>query len=168
MTISRRGQIAPLTDPVGSAVREGVNLARGDRGVVVAGVDGSASGQAALEVAAGVARVRGGWLLGVHVLVGLSAVASMAPLTFGYLPQLQAELETEAFLDTASAASAAGVPFGFAVEEGEVSAALRRRAGVVDACLVVVGVDGRHHFWHACPARRLAARTDLPVLLVRR
>ena len=134
-------------------------------GTVVVGVDGTSSGQAALRVAGELAARRGLALLGVHVLRDLSFLSAVAPPVLACLPQWQLEVELEAFLDTAAAAALARVDFAFVTERGDVTSALMRRSRAVGAAFVVVGVDTRHRGWHRCPARRLAACADVPLLV---
>jgi hypothetical protein len=133
--------------------------------VVAAGVDGTCSGQAALAVAARIARGRGLGLLGVHVVCDLDFLTAMAPVAAGYAAQWCVDRELEAFLDTAAAAAAAGVDYAFAADRGEVSRALLASARRAGAGLVVVGIDASHRRWHRCPARRLAASGEMPVVL---
>jgi nucleotide-binding universal stress UspA family protein len=80
------------------------------------------------------------------------------------LPVWRADIEAQAFLDTAAAAGA-GVDWSFTVEEGEVAAVLLRQASRRRAAVLVVAANARHRRWHSCPARRVAARSGRPVVI---
>ena len=136
--------------------------------VVVVGVDGTPSGRAALRAAGEVAARAGLVLHGVHVGSDPLFLWAIAPTVTGCMAHWKVELELEAFLDTAQAAAIAGVDFEFSSESGDVCSALVRQARRAKAALVVVGADARHSGWHPCPARRLARRTDVPVLVAHR
>jgi nucleotide-binding universal stress UspA family protein len=132
--------------------------------VVLAGVDGTLSGQAALRVAAARAAALDAELLGVHVPPVLPWLWS--PELIALTPQLRADVEADAFFDTAAAAEQAGVRWSFVVESGDVASVLRQQAVEVRAAMVVVGARARHRLFHRCPARRLAAACPRPVIVV--
>lgn len=133
--------------------------------VVLVGVDGSVSGRTALGAAALQAHTLGLSLLGVHVPPGLPLLLSASTQLIALLPVWRADLEAQAFLDTAAAAGRAGVDWSFTVEEGEVAAVLLRQASRRRAAVLVVAAGARHRRWHSCPARRVAARCDRPVII---
>lgn len=132
--------------------------------VVLAGVDGTLSGQAALRVAAARAAALDAELLGVHVPPVLPWLWS--PELIVLTPQLRADVEADAFFDTAAAADQAGVKWSFVVKSGDVASVLRQQAVEVRAAMVVVGARARHRGFHRCPARRLAAACPRPVIVV--
>ncbi len=129
------------------------------------GVDGTESGRAALALAAAQAAAMNARLVGLHVPPPLPLLGSMSADMVARLPALRAEVEADAFFDTATAADVAGVPWTFQVESGPVSTVLRRQATTIAASLVVVATGARHRGPHRCPARRLAAACEQPVLV---
>jgi nucleotide-binding universal stress UspA family protein len=132
--------------------------------VVLAGVDGTRSGQAALRVAAARAAALDAELVGVHVPPVLPWLWS--PELIALTPQLRADVEADAFFDTAEAAEQAGVQWSFVVAPGGVASVLRQQAVEVRAAMVVVGARARQLGFHRCPARRLAASCPRPVIVV--
>lgn len=137
----------------------------GSRPVVLAGVDGSRSGWVALEVAARRAAGLGADLVGVHVPPALPVLWSFSADLIARAPEWRMDLEADAFFDTQAAADRAAVGWSFTVERGDVAAALRRRAQLLGAALVVVAAGTRHGYPHRCPALRLAAACNRPVLV---
>lgn len=135
------------------------------RPVVLADVDGSRSGRVALEVAARRAAALGADLVGVHVPPALPLLWSFSPELIARAPAWRADLEADAFFDTAAAAGRVGVAWSFTVARGPVAAALARQARSRGAALVVVAAGTRHRRPHRCPALRLAAACDRPVLV---
>ena len=135
------------------------------RPVVLTGVDGSRSGQVALAVAARQAATLGAELVGVHVPPAVPWLWSLSPGLIAQFPGWLADMEASAFLDTAAAAGRAGLSWCFTVERGEVAAALQRQARRRAALLVVMAAGTRHRWPRRCPARRLAAICDRPVLI---
>jgi nucleotide-binding universal stress UspA family protein len=89
-----------------------------------------------------------------------------SPELIALTPELRADVEADAFFDTAAAAEEAGVEWSFAVASGDVASVLREQAVEVRAALVVVGARARHRGPHRCPARRLAAACPRPVIIV--
>jgi nucleotide-binding universal stress UspA family protein len=57
------------------------------------------------------------------------------------------------------------VDWSFTVEEGEVAAVLLRQASRRRAAVLMMAAGARHRRWHSCPARRVAARSDHPVII---
>jgi nucleotide-binding universal stress UspA family protein len=141
------------------------SVGQGPGKVVLVGVDGSVSGRTALGAAALQARTLGLPLLGVHVPPRLPLWWSTSMQLIALLPVWRADIEAQAFLDTAAAAGGAGVDWSFTVEEGEVAAVLLRQASRRRAAVLVVAAGARHRRWHSCPARRVAARSDCPVVI---
>jgi nucleotide-binding universal stress UspA family protein len=132
--------------------------------VILAGVDGTGSGQAALRVAAARAAALEAELIAVHVPPLMPWLWS--PELIAMTPQLRADVEADAFFDTAAAADQAGVKWSFVVAPGDVASVLREQAVAVRAAMVVVGARARHRLFHRCPARRLAASCPRPVIVV--
>ena len=132
--------------------------------VILAGVDGTRSGQAALRVAAARAAALDAELVGVHVPPVLPWLWS--PELIAMTPQLRADVEADAFFDTAAAAEEAGVKWSFVVAPGDVASVLAQQAVEVRAAMVVVGARARYRLFHRCPARRLAASCPRPVIVV--
>lgn len=150
---------APVTGP-----RAAPSVGQGPGKVVVVGVDGSVSGRTALGTAVLQARTLGLPLLGVHVPPRLPLWWSTSMQLIALLPVWRADIEAQAFLDTAAAAGT-GVDWSFTVEEGEVAAVLLRQASRRRAAVLVVAANARHRRWHSCPARRAAARSGRPVVI---
>ena len=133
--------------------------------VVVVGVDGTCSGQAALRAAAAQAQALGARLVAVHVPPPIPFLWSISVALAGQVVQWREELEEAAFFDTAEVADRAGVDWDFAVDGGDVAGVLAREARRRHAALLVVAAGARHRHAHRCPARRLAAAGDVPVLV---
>jgi nucleotide-binding universal stress UspA family protein len=133
--------------------------------VVLVGVDGSVSGRTALGAAALQARTLGLSLLGVHVPPRLPLWWSTSMPPIALLPVWRADLKGTGVSCTAAAAGGAGVDWSFTVEEGEVAAVLLRQASRRRAAVLVMAAGARHRRWHSCPARRVAARSDRPVII---
>jgi nucleotide-binding universal stress UspA family protein len=133
--------------------------------VVVVGVDGTRSGQVALQAAVDRARALGGRLLAVHVPPPAPFLWSMSLALAGPVAEWRHELEEAAFLDTAQAAGTAGVGWDFTVDLGDVAGVLARQARRRQAAALVVAAGARHRHAHRCPARRLTALRDVSVLV---
>ena len=133
--------------------------------VVLVGVDGTESGRAALALAAAQAAAMKAQLIGLHVPPPLPLLGGVSADMVARLPAWREEVEADAFFDTAAAADGAGVPWTFQVESGSVPTVLRRQATSLVASLVVVATGARHRGPHRCPARRLAASCEQPVLV---
>jgi nucleotide-binding universal stress UspA family protein len=145
---------------------QGAPSLRQDPGkVVLVGVDGSVSGRTALGAAVLQARTLGLPMLGVHVPPRPPPSWATSVMLMALLPVWRADIEAQAFLDTAAAAGGAGVDWSFTVEQGEVAAVLLRQASRRRAAVLVVAAGARHRRWHSCPARRVAARSDRPVII---
>jgi nucleotide-binding universal stress UspA family protein len=135
------------------------------RPVVVVGVDGTCSGREALRLATARAGALGARLLAVHVPPPTPVLWSLSMSLAAEAVQWRAELEEAAFFDTADVADRAGVDWDFAVDGGDVAGVLAREARRRHAALLVVAAGARHRHAHRCPARRLAAAGDVPVLV---
>jgi nucleotide-binding universal stress UspA family protein len=135
------------------------------RPVVVVGVDGTCSGREALRLAATRASVLGARLLAVHVPPPTPVLWSMSMSLAAEAAQWRDDLEEAAFFDTADAADRAGVEWAFTVDGGDVAGVLARQARRRHAALLVVAAGARHRHAHRCPARRLSAAGDVPVLV---
>lgn len=133
--------------------------------VIVVGVDGSDSGRFALRAAATRAALVDGRVVAVHVPPPMPMCWSWAIQTVSQLGPWREQLEAEAFFDTSFAADQAGVRWSFEVSHGDVASALRTAAKVHQASLLVVAAGVRHRWPHLCPALRLAAGRDCPVLV---
>jgi hypothetical protein len=144
----------------------------GRRGcLVVVGVDGTASGQHALQAArlAGDAGLLGldAQLLAVHVQAPspawwASPAAGATLPTVALEPAWRDALELAAFTAAVTMLGGGLLPWRFTVEFGDAGAVLARYRAEGETRLVVVGrrvgrVPAPRRWWHRCPARRLAA-----------
>src|SRR5437588_5654514 len=127
-------------------------------GVVLAGVDGTDSGRAALRTAAGEAVSAGVRLVALHVRRSPRPLELMAWETYPIAEQWRDELELEAWLQCTLLLADLPVEWEYAVVDGEPAQALRSFADDRSARSVYVGSRIRTRWaarLHRCPALEL-------------
>jgi nucleotide-binding universal stress UspA family protein len=155
--------------PQGS-VRDDPAAERGDRSVLVVGVDGSRPSWDAFSWAAGEARRSNGRIIAVFAtpLVGPEAsMAVTAPMDFGAAELARDQMTDELAAEVESRAGELGVEASFVREYADAAQALSRIARSARADLIVVGRSEKmlHHLAGAV-GRRLVLRGDSPVVVV--
>jgi nucleotide-binding universal stress UspA family protein len=139
-------------------------------GVVVAGVDGTDSGHAALRTAAAEAvsgRLR---LVALHVRRSPRPLELLAWETYPLAEQWRDELELEAWLQCTLLLADLPVEWEYAVVDGEPAQALRSCAANRGAGGIFVGSRIRTRWaarLHRCPALELQRRSSCQVRVVR-
>jgi len=139
-------------------------------GVVLAGVDGTDSGRAALRTAAGEAVSAGLRLVALHVRRSPRPLELMAWETYPLAEQWRDELELEAWLQCTLLLAELPVEWEYAVVDGEPAQALRSFADERSAHSVYVGSRIRTRWaarLHRCPALELSRRSPCRVRVVR-
>jgi nucleotide-binding universal stress UspA family protein len=142
----------------------------GRRGVVVAGVDGTDSGRAALQTAAGEAAAAGLRLVALHVRRPPGPLELMAWETYPMAEQWRDELELEAWLQCTFVLADLPVEWEYVVVDGDPAHALRTCAAERSAHAVYVGSRIRTRWaarLHRCPALELQRRSPCRVRVVR-
>lgn len=141
-----------------------------DREVVLAGVDGTDSGRAALRNAAAEAMSAGLRLVALHVRRSPRPLELMAWETYPIAEQWRDELELEAWLQCTILLAELPVEWEYAVVDGEPAQALRSFADERSARSVYVGSRIRTRWaarLHRCPAVELSRRSPCQVRVVR-
>lgn len=141
-----------------------------DSGVVLAGVDGTDSGRAALQTAAAEAAVSGQRLVALHVRRTPRPLELMAWETYPLAEQWRDELELEAWLQCTILLADLPVEWEYAVVDGDPAQALRTYAAERAARVVYVGSRIRTRWaarLHRCPALELQRRCPQTVRVVR-
>lgn len=139
-------------------------------GVVLAGVDGTDSGRAALQTAAAEAAASGVRLVALHVRRSPRPLELMAWETYPIAEQWRDELELEAWLQCTLLLADRPVEWEYAVVDGEPAQALRSYADDRAARAVYVGSRIRTRWaarLHRCPALALSRRSPCRVRVVR-
>jgi nucleotide-binding universal stress UspA family protein len=139
-------------------------------GVVLAGVDGTDSGRAALRTAAAEAAAGGLRLVALHVRRTPRPLELMAWETYPLAEQWRDELELEAWLQCTLLLADLPVEWEYAVVDGEPAQALRSYADDRAAHAVYVGSRVRTRWaarLHRCPALELSRRWPCRVRVVR-
>ncbi|MCW2862278.1 MAG: universal stress protein [Actinoallomurus sp.] len=139
-------------------------------GVVLAGVDGTDSGRAALQNAAGEAVSAGLRLVALHVRRSPRPLELMAWETYPIAEQWRDELELEAWLQCTLVLADLRVEWEYAVVDGDPAQALCSYAADRSACAVYVGSRIRTRWaarLHRCPAFELQRRSSCRVRVVR-
>jgi nucleotide-binding universal stress UspA family protein len=138
--------------------------------VVVAGVDGTDSGAAALRAAACEAAAVDSRLIALHVRRTPSPWEYLAWEAQSFGAQWRDELELEAWLQCAVLLGELGVEWDYVVTDGDPVRALGSCAIARSAGAVYVGARIRSRWaarLHRCPALELAERCPCPVRVVR-
>lgn len=138
--------------------------------VVLAGVDGTDSGRAALRTAAGEAVATGLRLVALHVRRSPRPLELMAWETYPLAEQWRDELELEAWLQCTLLLADLPVEWEYAVVDGEPAHELRAYAAERSARAVFVGSRIRTRWaarLHRCPALELSRRSPCRVRVVR-
>jgi nucleotide-binding universal stress UspA family protein len=139
-------------------------------GVVLAGVDGTDSGRAALQTAAAEAVSAGLRLVALHVRRSPRPLELMAWETYPMAEQWRDELELDAWLQCTLVLADLPVEWEYAVVDGDPAQALRSYADKRSACAVYVGSRIRTRWaarLHRCPAVELQRRSPCRVRVVR-
>lgn len=138
--------------------------------MVLAGVDGTESGRAALRIAAGDALADGLGLVALHVRRSPRPLELMAWETYPLAEQWRDDLELEAWLQCTLLLSDLPVPWEYAVVDGDPARALRAYAADRSARAVYVGSRIRSRWsarLHRCPALDLERHSPCRVRVVR-
>jgi nucleotide-binding universal stress UspA family protein len=138
--------------------------------VVLAGVDGTDSGRAALQTAAGEAVSCGLPLVALHVRRSPRPLELMAWETYPLAEQWRDELELEAWLQCTLLLADLSLEWEFTVVDGDPAHALRSCASDRGAQAVYVGSRIRTRWaarLHRCPALDLQRRSPCAVRVVR-
>jgi nucleotide-binding universal stress UspA family protein len=141
-----------------------------DGGVVLAGVDGTDSGRAALRAAADEAVSGGLRVVALHVRRAPRPLELMAWETYPFAEQWRDELELEAWLQCTLLLTELPVEWEYAVVDGDPAQALRSCAAARSACAVYVGSRIRTRWaarLHRCPALELERRSPCRVRVIR-
>jgi nucleotide-binding universal stress UspA family protein len=139
-------------------------------GVVLAGVDGTDSGRAALLSAAEEALSGALRLVALHVRRSPRPLELMAWETYPLAEQWRDELELEAWLQCTLLLADLPVEWEYAVVDGDPAQALHSYAEDRSACAVFVGSRIRTRWaarLHRCPALELERRSPCRVRVVR-
>jgi nucleotide-binding universal stress UspA family protein len=139
-------------------------------GVVLAGVDGTDSGRAALETAAAEAVSGGLRLVALHVRRSPRPLELMAWETYPLAEEWRDELELEAWLQCTLVLAGLPLEWEYAVVDGEPARALRAYAENRSAEAVFVGARIRTGWaarLHRCPALELQRHAPCRVRVVR-
>lgn len=148
---------APRSAPAVESVTAPAGRA-GTGGVVLAGVDGTDSGQAALRVAAADALSGGLRLVALHVRREPLLMEHLAWEVYPLAVQWRDELELEAWLQCTLVLGGLGVDWEYVVADGRPVQALRAEAVARSARSVYVGARIRTRWaarLHRCPALEL-------------
>lgn len=140
------------------------------RGVVLAGVDGTGSGRAALRTAAAEAVSCDLRLVALHVRRSPRPLELMAWETYPLAEHWRDELELEAWLQCTLLLSELPVDWEYMVVDGDPAPALRAYAAARTTHAVYVGSRIRTGWaarLHRCPALELARRSPCQVRVVR-
>jgi nucleotide-binding universal stress UspA family protein len=138
-------------------------------GVVLVGVDGTNSGQAALQVAAQQAAEHGFRLVAVHVRRDPLPIECLGWATDPFGPQWRDVLELEAWLHCTLLLGDLPLDWEFVVADGKPAETLRAHAMGRAARAVYVGTRIRTRWaarLHHCPASDLARRCPCAVRVV--
>ncbi|GAB2803163.1 hypothetical protein GCM10027176_04930 [Actinoallomurus bryophytorum] len=141
-----------------------------DGGVVLAGVDGTDSGRAALRTAADEAVAGGLRLVALHVRRVPRPLELMAWEAYPFAEQWRDELELEAWLQCTLLLTELPVEWEYTVVDGDPVHALRSCAAARSACVVYVGSRIRTRWaarLHRCPAAELERCSPCRVRVVR-
>jgi nucleotide-binding universal stress UspA family protein len=141
-----------------------------DGRVVLAGVDGTDSGRAALRTAAQAAANAGVPLVALHVRRSPRPLELLAWETYPFAEQWRDELELEAWLQCTLMLADLPVEWEYAVADGEPAPVLRAYAAERSAGAVYVGARVRTGWaarLHRCPALELERRCPCVVRVVR-
>lgn len=139
-------------------------------GVVVAGVDGTPSGHAALSTAAREAVTAGVRLIALHVRRGPMPIEYLTFEANSFAAQWRDELELEAWLQCTAMLGRLSLDWEYVVTDGEPARALSSAALKRSARMVYVGARIRSGWsarLHRCPALELQRRCPCPVRVVR-